>query len=223
MKGRPGLLLTTLAIFYLAMYCESVPCASDEVTPVEDLMREHGVLRRIMLIYEKEVTKIEKNLPSNYKIIAKSTAIIQDFIENYHEKLEEDYVFPIFEKSGKQSSLTNALREQHKAGRKITQAILRFLQAGQVVNKENQDILADNLRSFIRMYRPHAAREDTVLFPVLRSLMSEKEYDKLGNTFENKEDELFGHMGFENKVKEVADLEKELGIYELPQFTPSKK
>ncbi len=50
-----------------------------------------------------------------------------------------------------------------------------------------------------------------------------KEYDELGDKFEDKEDELFGENGFEGKVKEVADLEKEPGIYELSRFTPANK
>jgi hypothetical protein len=69
------------------------------------------------------------------------------------------------------------------------------------------------------MYRPHAAREDTVLFPFFRSVVFPKKYDALGEKFEDKEKELFGKEGFENIVDQVADLEKKLGIYYLPHFT----
>jgi len=80
--------------------------------------------------------------------------------------------------------------------------------------------LADTLRSFLRMYRPHEAREDTVLFPAFRTIVSAHEYDALGDDFEKKEDELFGDEGFFKVVDQVAQLEKKLGIYELAQFTP---
>ena len=80
--------------------------------------------------------------------------------------------------------------------------------------------LADALREFLRMYRPHEAREDTVLFPAFRSIVSAHEYDALGDDFEKKEDELFGDEGFFKVVDQVAELEKKLGIYELTQFTP---
>jgi hemerythrin-like domain-containing protein len=70
------------------------------------------------------------------------------------------------------------------------------------------------------MYRPHEAREDTVLFPALRELMSPKQYDDLGEQFEEREHELFGEHGFEEMVSQVAQLEKSLDIYELSQFTP---
>ncbi len=71
------------------------------------------------------------------------------------------------------------------------------------------------------MYRPHAAREDTVLLPALHEIMTVKEYDVMGDEFEDREHELFGKGGFERIVGEVAELEKALGIEDLAQFTPS--
>jgi hemerythrin-like domain-containing protein len=82
--------------------------------------------------------------------------------------------------------------------------------------------LADTLHTFIRMYRPHAAREDTILFPALRTIVSEKEFHDLGEEFEEKEEKLFGEGGFEKIVAQVAELEKGIGLYELAQFTPPK-
>jgi hypothetical protein len=75
-------------------------------------------------------------------------------------------------------------------------------------------------RAGIRMYNPHEAREDTVLFPAFRQIVSEREYDPLGEDFEKKEHELFGEKGFQGMVDKVAGIEKKLGIYDLAQFTP---
>ena len=70
------------------------------------------------------------------------------------------------------------------------------------------------------MHRPHEAREDTVLFPALRQIVSKHEFDSLGEDFEKKEHQLFGEDGFEKIVDRVAAIEKELGIDDLSQFTP---
>jgi hypothetical protein len=70
------------------------------------------------------------------------------------------------------------------------------------------------------MYRPHAAREDTILFPALRSIVSAKEFDDLGEEFEDKEEKLFGAGGFEKIIGQVAELEKTIGLYDISQFTP---
>jgi hypothetical protein len=71
------------------------------------------------------------------------------------------------------------------------------------------------------MYRPHEAREDTVLFPAFRGIVSAHEYASLGEDFEKKEHQLFGKEGFEGIVEKVATIEKELGIYDLAKFTPA--
>jgi len=81
--------------------------------------------------------------------------------------------------------------------------------------------LRDLLYQFLRMYEPHEAREDTVLFPAFRKIVSKHEYDALGEDFEKKENQIFHGDAFEKNVDAVAKLEKELGIYDLAQFTPN--
>ena len=76
------------------------------------------------------------------------------------------------------------------------------------------------MRQFVRMYGPHEAREDTVLFPALRDILSKQEFGAMGEDFEKKEHQLFGEDGFETMVDRVAAIEKTLGIYDLAQFTP---
>ncbi len=72
------------------------------------------------------------------------------------------------------------------------------------------------------MYRPHAAREDTILYPAFHALITPKEFDALGDQFEDQEQKLFGKDGFEKMVADVAELEKQFGIYDLAQFSPKE-
>jgi len=51
-------------------------------------------------------------------------------------------------------------------------------------------------------------------------VVSKHEYDALGEDFEKKEHEKFGADGFDTMVDKVADIEKQIGIYDLNQFTP---
>jgi hemerythrin-like domain-containing protein len=187
----------------------------EQVSPPEDLMREHGVLRRILLIYEDIQGKLAggKDFPPD--LLEAAAGIIKKFIEDYHEKLEEDYLFPRFEKAGKLVDLVHVLRLQHEAGRHLTQ----FITKSAAARGERKD-LGTSIHMFIRMYRPHAAREDTILFPALREITSPTEFYDLGEKFEDKEQALFGKEGFESVVSEVAKLEKKLGLYDLSQFTP---
>ena len=115
----------------------------------------------------------------------------------------------------------NNLVGQFAQQRSLVDKALHTIPDALAVLKEQRDKLADALRDFLRMYRPHEAREDTVVFPAFRSVVSPHEYDALGEDFEKKEDELFGDEGFFKIVDQVAELEKKLGIYDLSQFTPN--
>ena len=194
---------------------------AEDVSPNEDLMREHGVLRRLLLVYEEVDRRIGDSKPVPPPLLSHAAHLIRRFIEDYHERLEEDHVFPRLVKAGKLVSLTKVLQQQHDAGRRLTDRILR--QAGDAslpMGKAGQP-LRDDLHLFIRMYRPHAAREDTELLPALHGIMTAKEYEAMGDQFEDRERELFGKEGFERIVGEVTELEKALGIDDLSQFTPS--
>ena len=192
----------------------------EDVAPPEDLMREHGVLKRVMLIYDEGVRRIEgkQSLPPDP--IKNGAQIIRSFIEEYHEKLEEDYLFPRFEKAGRLTDLTSVLRMQHQAGRRLTDEITQLATAASLKDAQSASRLRDAMQRFNRMYSPHEAREDTVLFPALRMVVSKHEFDALGEEFEKKEHQLFGEDGFEKMVDRVASIEKTLGIYDLAQFTP---
>jgi hemerythrin-like domain-containing protein len=192
----------------------------EEVTPPEDLMREHGVLKRIMLVYDEILRRMQAKQDFPPEALADAAGMVRSFVEDYHEKLEEDYLFPRFEKANKLVDLVKVLRAQHQAGRRVTDVILQRANASALRDSDNVARVTTAMREFNRMYAPHEAREDTVLFPAFRGIVSGNEYDSLGEDFEKKENELFGHEGFERMVDKIAGIEKKLGIYDLAQFTP---
>lgn len=193
---------------------------NEEVSPAEDLMREHGVLKRVLLIYGECIRRLSVGADLPPAALVDSANIIRSFIEDYHEKLEENFLFPRFRKANKLVELVDVLELQHKAGRRLTDTTLMLAKAGRLKDAQDRQKLTESLSLFIRMYSPHEAREDTVLFPAFRTIVSPNEYDALGEEFESKEHELFGEDGFEVMVDRVAAIEKTLGIYDLSQFTP---
>jgi len=197
------------------------PHEEEEVSPSEDLMREHGLLERILLVYEESVARLDSGRDLQPGVLVGAAAIVRQFVEDYHEKLEEDFVFPRLERARKLAELVATLRTQHQAGRRLTDVIARLATKTTIAAEASRRELTTALRAFIRMYRPHAAREDTVLFPAFREVVSKREYAELGEQFEHKEHELFGEQGFTGMVDAVAKLERELGIADLASFTPS--
>lgn len=56
---------------------------------------------------------------------------------------------------------------------------------------------------------------------LLGGALSSHECDAMAEDFEKKEHELFGEDGFEKMAARVAQLEQQMGIHDLDQFTPS--
>jgi len=217
-RASAAFIASSLAQPFSAVSAQKKPGKNEEqeegVSTNEDLMREHGVLNRILLIYEEAMRRMQGKEKVDLDVISKSASLIKRFIEEYHEKLEEDYLFPRFEKSGKLVDLVKTLRSQHAAGRTVTDRILASVKA------KDFEATRTSLAAFVRMYRPHEAREDTVLFPALHEIVSRHEYDALGEQFEAIERKTFGGDGFDMAVDQVTDLEKQLSIHDLAQFTP---
>ena len=130
------------------------PEEGEEVTPTEDLMREHGVLKRVLLIYDEVRRRIGASADFPPDVVAGGAKIIRSFIEEYHEQLEEKHVFPRFRSHHTLVDLVDVLEEQHKAGRVVTARILA-LTTGGLKTPDDKKQLAASLESFTRMYAPH--------------------------------------------------------------------
>ena len=199
---------------------EKKETAAAGVTPTEDLMRGHGVLRRLMLMIDDLGRRLPGRAEFPLSALTQIASLIHHFIQDYHEKDEEDQLFPRFAKAGKLTDLVQVLQAQHQAGRKLMADLEGRATAANLNNPGERQIIAAILSSFNRMYRPHAAWEDTVLYPAFRSVITLREFVTLGDKFEDKEQALFGKDGFEKIVVQVAGLEKQLGLFDLSQFTP---
>ena len=191
-----------------------------EVTATEDLMREHGVLRRALLVYSAASVKLRVNTSTiSPDALQKTARLFRAFGEEYHEKkLEEAYIFPAVKKAGGEAATyPDILEVQHNRGREITDYIIAVTQGAKL--GANAESLATALEAFVLMYRNHAAREDTIIFPAWKQTMTAKQLDEMNDKFEDIEHEQFGEDGFEDAVKQISGIEGSLGLSDIAQFT----
>lgn len=190
-----------------------------EVTATEDLMREHGVLRRALLVYQESAMKLRSAAVVPPEPLQKTAKLFRAFGEEYHEKkLEEVYIFPAVKKAGGDAgAYADVLIAQHERGREITDFIIAATAGPRI--SSNVKGFADALESLVRMYEHHAAIEDTVVFPAWKQTLNSEQLDEMNDKFEEIEHEQFGEDGFENALKQIADIEQSLGLSDLAQFT----
>ena len=100
------------------------PTAGPDDPPDVDLMAEHGVLKRVLLIYQAAVRRTNAGMAPPASAIHDGAEVIHDFVESFHEALEEGYVFPRLRTAGKLVGTVDTLLVQHARGRELTQLIL---------------------------------------------------------------------------------------------------
>jgi iron-sulfur cluster repair protein YtfE (RIC family) len=193
-----------------------------EVTATEDLMREHGVIRRALLVYYEVIPKLRKNIASiDAAALHRTAQLFRTFGEDYHEKmLEEQHIFPTVRKMN--SSLAryaDVLIQQHQRGREITDYTLAVTN-GPRISSAHAEPLARAFEGLYLMYANHAAREDTIVFPAWKTNFTNKQLDEISDEFEDIEHRMFGKDGFEDAEKKISDVEATLGFADLAQFTP---
>jgi hemerythrin-like domain-containing protein len=185
-----------------------------EVSATEDLMREHGVIRRVLVVYREAASRLRAPAAAAFpsEALQKSARLVRTFAEDYHEKqLEEAHLFPALKKAGgAAASEIDTLVAQHQRGREITDYILAVTQ--KTVVGATSEPLARTLEAFARMYEEHAAREDTIVFPAWKKSLSPKQLDEMGELFEDIEHKTFGKDGFDDAVGQIAAIEKMLGL-----------
>ena len=193
-----------------------------EVTANEDLMREHGVIRRALFVYA-EASRRARAEPGSLPLpqLLDTARLFRTFAEDYHEHaLEETHIFPVVRRlAGPVARLPEVLLIQHQRGRELTDYIHRIA-SGRSLAPAEAARLAGTLDALIAMYGPHAAREDTELFPAWKQAIGEKAYEEMGEKFEDIERRTFGHDGFEDARSRIAHIEDAFGLADLSAVTP---
>jgi hemerythrin-like domain-containing protein len=192
-----------------------------EVGAVEDLMREHGVIRRAILVYRDMAGKLRAKPASlDPELLHRTATMFRAFGEDYHEKkLEETHIFPTIKKAGgPAAAYVDVLIAQHQRGRELTDYILAVVAKGAIATGD-AETLARVLDSVELMYEHHAAREDTIVFPAWKDALSAHQLDEMGEKFEEIEHQEFGKDGFEDAVAQIAQIEGALGMADIAQFT----
>jgi hemerythrin-like domain-containing protein len=195
--------------------------AGQEVTANEDLMREHGVIRRALFVYA-EAGRRARREPASIPLPALLDAarLFREFAEDYHERgLEEAHIFPIVRMMAVPAArLPDVLLAQHRRGREITDYVQRIA-AGTALAPAEAERLAATLDAMVGMYGPHAAYEDTELLPAWRAALGEKGYDEMGEKFEQLERQMIGRDGFEDALKRIEKIEAAFGLGDLSALT----
>ncbi|MEO9185497.1 MAG: hemerythrin domain-containing protein, partial [Kofleriaceae bacterium] len=187
--------------------------SDEDVGAVEDLMREHGVIRRVLVVYRESAARLRTDAASvPPDALQKAARLFRSFGEDYHERLlEEAHIFPAVKSAGGAAAAEIAtLLAQHQRGRELTDFMLSV--TARPIGAASAEPLARALEGLARMYEEHAAREDTIVFPAWKKALSKKAIKELGEQFEDIEKKTFGKDRFDDAVEQVTAVERAIGL-----------
>lgn len=188
-------------------------------SPTGSLMAEHGLAERIMLIYERSIKDWKSGEEIDLSLINRTARIARSCIAGYHEQKEELYLYPLFREEGYLADMVDALERQHEAGLEATDKIIDLSSPGRIKDETHMNILMTLCRSYLFMYRPHIARENTELFPKLYDIASAGSIGSIAEKMASAATETSGKNGFGNILRDLAEIEQSLGIHDISEYT----
>ncbi len=199
------------------------------VPATEELMTDHGMLKRILLIYRECSRRLTTGDVLDANDLFSAAQIVHDYIEGFHEGVEEGYIFPRLHQTGKLVDTVNTLLVQHDRGRKITVSLISASSpmpmagappAPGLATRVSRLAVAASLDQFVRMYEPHEAREDTEIFPTFREVCPDQDFRRISERVNQAQEKSYGPDGAGAFLGQITGIEKRLGINDLAQFTP---
>ncbi|HTX43915.1 MAG TPA: hemerythrin domain-containing protein, partial [Methanocella sp.] len=182
-----------------------------ESSPMEDLMKEHGAIERILLIYQRMIEKAITGQEVDVSVINRASKMVDEYVSKHHEQDEEKYVFPKFREANYIVDLVDTLEHQHNVSRRLNQQVMELSAKGAEITQDEAVRLLDLCGMFINMYLPHISRENTIVFPTFFDIVSPEYVEDMKEKMEDREEKILGETGFRGFVGRVAALEKEVG------------
>lgn len=221
LTGAAGLVLGAAGATGAARYARDDPDAPRPPSPGEELMTEHGVLKRVLLCYRAVSDRLAAGRPVPMGAVLDAAQIVAGYVESFHEGMEEAYVFPrVTERHG---DLVRTLLTQHDRGRHLTARVLQAAATLETAAHPHTDAtttLRHDLDLFVRMYEPHEAFEDTIIYPALRALTPQRVLDELADRFVSEEHGRYRDDQLAAILDRVTGVEQQLGLADLNAFTP---
>lgn len=174
-EQEKGLLTNIAAILYPGEQVE-IPLTIRENTvkkgtcpPIRKMMDEHALILRF-LVCVPEIIKLTISDGIQKEMTLNCVKFIKEFADGYHHAKEEEILFTYFKRS---NEIIESFLKEHEAGRGFVRNILDG------IDRNDRDLVTENLNSYAVLLREHINKEDTILFPWMNRELTDAEVGAL--------------------------------------------
>lgn len=149
--------------------------------PIELLQSDHSKGMKTLLDLEEAVNSIEMNgfTAEAFQRIAEAARFIGSYMREHYEK-EDRHLYPVLQRHASGSSMTirHERREMWQTFKELMMSV-SDIENGRIHGTTIRELVT-TVRSVVEYFRNHIEREDMVVFPMVKRLLTPDEYSRLG-------------------------------------------
>jgi hemerythrin-like domain-containing protein len=176
----------------------------------DELEQDHRAIQNVSAGMCAVAELLESGKQLDPSILANLVQFFRIFTEGCHQEKEEKYLFPLIETKGS-VTVNRHLRElehEHRTAASLVDQLARVSNIYLANPLMMRNRLASIIRELAEIYPKHIWREDYLLFPMARRMLSANEQDHLQESFDAIESEIGidVHHAFESLAEELKSV-----------------
>jgi hemerythrin-like domain-containing protein len=173
------------------------------------LEQEHRTIEKIVRVTGVLADELAENRDIDDDILRDLGQFLRVYGHQCHHGKEESYLFPMLESRGvpEEGCPLGALRHEHEKSRALTQELVQASAEYAANRHAGSSALSEVLRNIAQFYPAHIWKEEYLLFPMARKVLSEEDDQRLLQEFKSVESDIFSyaHESYEHLATELED------------------
>ena len=175
----------------------------------DSLEHEHRTIEKIVRVTGVLVDELAENRDIDDDILRDLCQFLRVYGHQCHHGKEESYLFPMLERHGvpEEGCPLGALRHEHERSRVLTQELVQASAEYAANRHDGSSALSEVLRNIAQFYPAHIWKEEYLLFPMARKVLSEEDDQRLLKEFKSVESDIYSyaHESYEQLATELED------------------
>ncbi len=148
--------------------------------PIQELMDEHRIIEKVLTAL---TTAADQEV--SLEFYEKAVDFIANFADKCHHGKEEERLFPLLEEKGipREAGPIGCMCDEHEIGRGHVQRMRELIKRSDLVGLRRESL------NYVGLLRSHIQKEDNVLFPMGRGVLSKVDLERLRGKFDEVEHE----------------------------------
>ena len=174
------------------------------------LVAEHEMIERAMAVLKSNLEKIDESVKSPLQM-QRAIDFLLEFGDKVHNTKEEEFLFPLMGQKGLpvEGGPIGVMLMEHDAERKLLQKMMAALpNLVEAAAASRQKFAAEGFE-YLTIRAEHIWKENDVLYPMGRKVISEEENTALLDEFKTLDLQRYGNEARQHYAQMLAEVEKD--------------